>query len=149
VSNDLSCSLRSVATSLLGDACWSEGNLVEARQAYAQAVLISQGAGNIHMSSSPNSNLADILVEEGKLHQAARRVLRDLADGHITGRGKFSPLAENVYAGLSRISYEWNHLEDAEKYVSNASSFLSAGERRFSCRGRCIVSKVKALTVQS
>jgi ATP/maltotriose-dependent transcriptional regulator MalT len=30
--------------------------------------------------------------------------------------GKISPLAESLYAGLGRISYEWNHLEDAEKY---------------------------------
>jgi LuxR family maltose regulon positive regulatory protein len=31
--------------------------------------------------------------------------------------GHSSPLAENIYAGLSRVSYEWNHLETAAQYA--------------------------------
>ena len=115
-SNDFSCSLRSVATSILGDACWLEGNLAEAQRAYADAVLISQAAGNIHMVIITNSNLADILVELGQLQQAARLYSETLKMA-TSSDGQISPLAEKVYAGLSRVSYEWNHLEDAEKYV--------------------------------
>ena len=116
VSNDFSCTLRSVATSILGDSCWLEGNLVEAQRAYTDAVLISQSAGNIHMVIIANSNLADILMEQGQLHQADRIYSETLQMATLPD-GQISPLAEKVYAGLSRISYEWNHLEDAAKYV--------------------------------
>jgi LuxR family maltose regulon positive regulatory protein len=63
-----------------------------------------------------NSNLAEILMEQGQLHQAMKiytdtLALATLADGQI------SPLAERVFAGLSRVSFEWNHLEAAAEHV--------------------------------
>ena len=116
VSSDLSCSLRSAATSILGDASWMDGNLAEAERAYTDAVLIGQATGNIHMVIIANSNLADILMEQGKLQQAAR-IYSEALRMAMFPDGKISPLAERVYAGLSRISYEWNRLEDAAKYV--------------------------------
>jgi LuxR family maltose regulon positive regulatory protein len=118
VSSDLSCSLRSAATSILGDASWMDGDLAEAQRAYADAVLISQATGNIHMVIIANSNLADILVEQGKLQQAAR-IYSETLQMAMLPDGKISPLADRVYAGLSRISYEWNHLEDTAKYVQH------------------------------
>ena len=88
VSNDFSCSLRSVATSLLGDASWMDGNLAEAQRAYTDAVVISQAAGNSHTVIIASSNLADILMEQGQLQQAARFYsdtlrLATLPDGQI------------------------------------------------------------------
>jgi LuxR family maltose regulon positive regulatory protein len=116
VVDDFSCSLRSAATSILGDASWMDGDLMEAGRAYTQALQISQTAGNIHMAIITNSNLADVLMEQGQLHRAGAiyaEALRmaTLADGQI------SPLAGRAYAGLSHLSYEWNHLEDAEGYA--------------------------------
>ena len=115
-SNTFSCSLRSVATSILGDASWMNGNLEDARHAYLEAVRIGQGAGNIYMTMIANSNLADVLIEQGELHQAARIYSETL---QIATRqdGQKLPLADRIYAGLSKISYEWNHLEDAAQYV--------------------------------
>ena len=114
--NDFSCSLRGVAISILGDASWMNGNLEEAQRAYTDAVQISQAEGNIHMVIIASSNLANVLLEQGQLHEAARIYSRHgrlaaLPDGQI------SPLTERVHAGLSRVAYEWNHLEEAAGHV--------------------------------
>ncbi len=114
--NDFSCSLRSAATSILGDASWMDGELAEAGRAYAEAVLVSQAAGNLYMGIVANSNLADVLMEQGQLHKAAR-VYADALQAATLPDGQISPLAEAAYAGLSRVSYEWNQLEASEEYA--------------------------------
>jgi LuxR family maltose regulon positive regulatory protein len=116
VSSDFSCGLRSVATSLLGDACWLEGDLAEAQRAYTDAVQISQAAGNIPMIIISNSNLAEVLLEQGQLQLAARSYAEALQIATLPD-GQISPLAESVYAGLGRIAYERNHLAEAAKYI--------------------------------
>jgi LuxR family maltose regulon positive regulatory protein len=115
-SDSFSCSLRSVATLLLGDASQLNGNLEEARRAYTEAVLIGRAANDPQMVMIANSDLAGVLMELGQLRQAARTYSETLQmatrpDGHS------SPLAEDIYAGLSRMSYEWNHLEAAAQYA--------------------------------
>ncbi len=115
-SSDFSCSLRSAATSILGDACWMGGNLAGAQDAYASAVQISQAAGSIHMGIICGANLAEVLLEQGQLQSAARHYSQTLQLARLPD-GQISPLAEQVYAGLSRIAYEWNHLEEAAEYA--------------------------------
>ena len=111
-----------MATSVLGDACRLEGNLAEARGTYSDAVRISQGEGNCHMTIIANCNLADILLEEGQLQQAGRifsemALLARLPDGQI------SPLIDRVCAGLSRVSYETNRLDEAQTYARQCIDF--------------------------
>jgi LuxR family maltose regulon positive regulatory protein len=69
-----------------------------------------------------NSNLAGVLIEQGYLHQSARIFSETLGMAALPD-GQVSPLSERVYAGLSRVAYEWNHLEDAEKYVHQCIEF--------------------------
>jgi LuxR family transcriptional regulator, maltose regulon positive regulatory protein len=109
-------SLRSVATAALGDASWITGNVEEARLAYTEAVRIGQAADNIHMVIIANSNLAHILIELGRLHQAAR-IYSETLQMATRPDGQRSPLADGIYVGLSRVSYEWNHLEVAAQYT--------------------------------
>lgn len=109
-------SLRSVATATLGDASWITGNVEEAKLAYTEAVRIGQAAGNLHMIIIANSNLAHSLMEQGRLHQAAR-IYSETLQMATRPDGQRSPLADRVYAGLSRVSYEWNHLEAAAQYT--------------------------------
>jgi len=109
-------SLRSVATATLGDASWITGNVEEARLAYTEAVRIGQAADNIHMVIIASSNLAHILMEQGRLHQAAR-IYSETLQMATRPDGQRSPLADGIYAGLSRVSYEWNHLEVAAQYT--------------------------------
>lgn len=114
--NAFSCSLRSVATSILGDASQMNGNLEQARRAYSEAARMSQAAGNIYMTMIANSNLADILIEQGKLHQAYRIYSESLQLARRPD-GQELPLADRFYGGLSKIAYEWNYLEDAAQYA--------------------------------
>jgi len=114
--NEFSCSIRSVATSILGDASWMNGNLESARQAYLEAVQISQAAGNRYMTMIANSNLAEVLIEQGELHQAARIYTETL---QIATRpdGQKLPLADRIYAGLGEIFFEWNQLDTAGQHL--------------------------------
>jgi len=109
-------SLRSLATSILGDASWLNGDLETARGAYTEAVRIGRAADNIHLTIIANSHIAETLIEQGQLHAAARTYAESLK--MATGQnGQTSPLAARVHAGLSQVSYEWNHLEAATQHV--------------------------------
>jgi len=112
----VSRSLRTVATSLLGDASTMNGDLENARLAYLEAKQIGQAAGDIHLVIVVNSNLANILVEQGHLHQAANIYSETL---QMTSRpdGQKSVIAGRVYIELSQVSYEWNLLESATQQV--------------------------------
>ena len=142
-SNDFSCSLRSIASALLGDASWTDGNLAEAQSAYADSVSISQTAGNTHVIITASSNLADALMGQGKLQHAARIFsgalqMVTLADGSI------SPLAGRVYAHLARISYEWNRLDDAAKYARQAIELSGSwGSLEYQAIGHTVLASVK------
>jgi hypothetical protein len=105
-----------VATAALGDASWITGNVEEARLAYTEAVRIGQAADNIHMVIIANSNLAHTLMELGRLHQAAR-IYSETLQMATHPDGQTSPLADGIYVGLSRVSYEWNRLEVAAQYT--------------------------------
>jgi LuxR family maltose regulon positive regulatory protein len=93
-SDPLSCSLRSLATDILGDASWINGDLEEAKHAYTEAVRISRAADNSHMAIIVNAHLAEILIEQGQLHHAAR-----------------------IYTETLQMAYEQNRLEAAAEYV--------------------------------
>jgi LuxR family maltose regulon positive regulatory protein len=114
--NPFSASIKSVATSVLGDASWISGDLDQAYRAYADAVQIGRAANNIHLAVVASINLAAVLTEQGCLHRAARiysEALRETA--RPDGRG--SPLAAGALAGLAGVSYEWNQLEAAAGYA--------------------------------
>jgi LuxR family maltose regulon positive regulatory protein len=105
-----------VATSLLGDASRINGNLEEAIQAYTEAIKIGREANNLNMVIIANSNIADILMEQGQLHRAADTYARSLQMA-VRPDGQRSPLAAKIFAGLGRLSYEWNRLDEAEQNI--------------------------------
>jgi LuxR family maltose regulon positive regulatory protein len=114
--SSISRSVRSVATSILGDASWINGNLEEAIRAYTEAGRIGREAGNPYMTVIAESNLADVLMEQGRLRLAADRYAHALQMA-IRPDGQKSPLAEKILAGLGRLAYEENRLSDAEQYL--------------------------------
>ena len=115
-SDPFSCSIRSVATVILGDASWMSGKLEEAERAYTEALRIGRLADNVHMAIIANSALADILMQRGRLQQATR-IYSETLQMATRPDGQRSPLADRLYAGLSRVTYEWNHLEAAAQYA--------------------------------
>jgi LuxR family maltose regulon positive regulatory protein len=114
-SSNFSCSLRSVATSILGDASWLNENLEEARLAYLDAVQI--GREEPAMKVIAGINLAGVIREQGQLHLAAR-IYRDILEEAISPDGTMLPVADRALFGLAKIYYEWNQLETAGQYIS-------------------------------
>ncbi len=88
--SSISRSIRSVATSILGDASWINGNLDDAARAYTEAIRIGREAGNLHMVIIANSNLAEVLMEQGQLHRAADTYNQIPANGSPPGRAKIA-----------------------------------------------------------
>lgn len=117
-SDDFSCSMRSVATSICGDASWINGNLEEARRAYLEAAQISHSSGNTYMTMIAKSNLADVLIEQGELQQAAQIFTENLQIARRTD-GQVLPIADRQLAGLGSISYEWNQLATADQHFQH------------------------------
>jgi ATP/maltotriose-dependent transcriptional regulator MalT len=114
--SSISQSLRSVSTSILGDASWINGNLEEAIRAYTEAIHIGREARNLHMEIIANSNLGDVLLEQGQLLKAADTFARSLQLA-VRPDGQRSPLAGRLCAGLGRLAYERNQLEEAEMHL--------------------------------
>ena len=103
----ISRSLRTVAYALRGDASWMNGDLENAKEAYTEAVKIGQAAGDIHLTIVNNSNLANVLIEQGSLHQAAR-IYSDTLQIAARPDGQKSIITGRVYGELSQVFYEWN-----------------------------------------
>jgi LuxR family transcriptional regulator, maltose regulon positive regulatory protein len=114
--SSISRSIRSVATSVLGDASCINGNLDDAIRAYSEAIRIGQEAGNLHMVIIANSNLADVMIEQGQLCRAADIYAQSLQSA-IRPDGQRSPLAGPIYAGLGRLFYEYNRMEEAAQNI--------------------------------
>jgi LuxR family transcriptional regulator, maltose regulon positive regulatory protein len=114
--SSISQSIRSVATTILGDASWINGNLEQAVHAYNEAIRIGQEVDNLHMVIIANSHLGDILMEQGQLNRAASTYSKSLQMA-VRPDGQRSPLAGSIYAGLGRLSYECNRLKDAGQYM--------------------------------
>ena len=108
----ISRSMRVVSTSLLGDATSMTGDLEEAKRAYIESARFCQAAGDVHLTIVVNSNLADILVEQGMLHQAEKIYSETLA---LATRpdGQRAVIAGRLLVELSQVYYEWNQLENA------------------------------------
>ncbi|HZU86536.1 MAG TPA: LuxR C-terminal-related transcriptional regulator, partial [Anaerolineaceae bacterium] len=114
--SSISQSIRSVATTILGDASWINGDLQEAIRAYTEAIRIGREAHNLHMVVIANSSLADIFLEQGQLSRAAD-IYNQTLQMAVRPDGQRSPLAERIYAGLARVAYERNQLSDADQYI--------------------------------
>jgi LuxR family transcriptional regulator, maltose regulon positive regulatory protein len=141
--DDFSCSLSSVATSILGDAGWLSGNLEEARRAYTEALRIGRGANNPHMVIMAQSNLADLFYEIGSLGLAARSYAETLQSA-IRADGQDSPFAARLYYGLGRVNYQWNHLTESEQFVE-ACLHLSRqwGDVDLECLGTLLAARLE------
>jgi LuxR family maltose regulon positive regulatory protein len=111
-----SCSMRGVATTILGDASFSVGDLESAKNAYAEAARIAELAEDTPMSALAKSHLAGILLEQGSLRAAAHAYEEALALAAHPDGGAW-PLAEDAHVGLAIAAYEWNLLEQAEQHV--------------------------------
>jgi LuxR family maltose regulon positive regulatory protein len=114
-------SLRAVSASLLGDATSLTGDLEEAKRAYIESARISQSAGDVHLTIVINSNLANILVEQGLLQQA-EKIYAETLSLATRPDGQKALIAGRLLVELSQVYYEWNELEIAYQYAEQSLS---------------------------
>jgi len=106
--------VRSVVAFILGGAQLAGGDLVAAARALVQASEMGQVAGNIHLAVPAATLLADLQVQQGRLHAAFTAYQRVLEmAGH-------SPVAAQAHSGMSMVSYEWNDLEAAAHHLAQS-----------------------------
>lgn len=123
----LSQIIGSLTTSILGDASWLQGDLAEAKRAYQAAVRIGQTANEVRLVVIANSSLAEVMMAQGQLHQAAR-LFSEVLQQTAQPDGRKLPSADRAYVGLSQISYEWNQLTAAAQYAHQCLELCQTGE---------------------
>lgn len=115
--------LRCLAADNLGMAYTLQGDINAATLAFEKMVGISQKTGNTMMTLMGLSNLAGMRFQQGKLHAsaAAYQQVLDLARQEFGGS---SPTMGKALLGLGEIHREWNNLDEALRYFSDALGML-------------------------
>ena len=122
-----SCSaIRSVVSFVLGGAYRLRGDVSAARRAWLETCQTSHAAGNIYLSVSATSALADLFIEQGWLQKASEKYQEALSLATYSD-GRRLPVAARALAGLSGVLYEWNNLEEALRCATECIAFASCG----------------------
>jgi LuxR family maltose regulon positive regulatory protein len=111
--------LRGILADILGAAYDASGNTAAASQAYTEAAALSQAAGNPLIALIALGNLARLQETQGRLRQAAATCHQtlELAAGL---QGEPPPSAGMAEAGLGKLAYEWDQLDDAARHLEVA-----------------------------
>jgi LuxR family maltose regulon positive regulatory protein len=111
--------LRGVAADNLGIAYLSRGDLTAAEEALELAIVVAQKGSNTMMAVAALCNLAGLRVLRGQLRLAGANYRRALK--WSTGpRGQRLPVAAKALLGLGELAREWNDLDAAARYLSDA-----------------------------
>ena len=116
---------RSLAADSLGMAYTLQGDSQAATKAFQQVVHMSEQSDNVMMAIGALSNLAGLLVLQGKLREAAdayQRVIKIAAER----LGNRSQLTGKALLGLGLLAREWNDLEGALTYYEDAAEMFSS-----------------------
>ena len=137
--------LRSLATLILGDTARISGRLEEAKRAYREAARIGRAANNPHLVILGDSNLAEILIEQGQLDLAAAR-LSEALQVATCADGSKSLRADRVLAGLSRVAYQRNDLSSAARYAEQCVELCQqSGYLEFAAVGHVMLAQLQQL----
>lgn len=102
----------------LAQAAYTQGNVSHAIQLYQKAVDHQKRNNARFTAVTWSSNMVDVLLTQGQLHQAEQVCQETIAYGNQTD----SPGSAVGYAQsfLAAILYEWNHLAEAESILRNS-----------------------------
>jgi LuxR family maltose regulon positive regulatory protein len=111
--------LRAAVANALGLAYRFSGRVLEASEAFAEAIALGQAAGNYYMMMDSVTNLARMQMWRGQLRAAAQTCQQALrfaeeraaATGHILFDAGFPHIR------LGEIMREWNELGSAEQFI--------------------------------
>jgi len=122
---------RAAAAGLRGLMFWAAGDLTSAQAAYLACVDGLRRAGHVSDVLGCTITLADILVERGRLREAASAYesgLR-LAAGDDSVRGR-----ADIHVGLSRLAAERNDLDTAERHLALSRQFAELPQNPYRSR---------------
>lgn len=108
------------ATTLLGLAYWTGGELEAARRTYAVGMAGVQRAGHLSDAIGCALALADIQIAQGRLHEA----MRTYEQGLRLAAERGAPLlrgAADMYVGMSELHRERGDLDAAEQSLLRSS----------------------------
>jgi LuxR family maltose regulon positive regulatory protein len=110
---------RGGAAALLGLAFWAVGDLEAARQIYPESIEYLQRAGYLSDATGCTLALADIVITQGRLHEAmslyqqALRLASELGEPTLRGTA-------DMLVGMSELYYEQNDLPAAAQCLVRA-----------------------------
>ena len=116
---------RSVAATMLGFG-YGSGKLVEAQQAFSEAMQISKAAGNVYYHIFSGSCLGSIVFKRGKLKEAkdiSRNLLRLAVENGIEQTG----IVGSLYGNLGMISCEWNEMKEGIRLLNKGIELSELG----------------------
>lgn len=114
--------MRSLVTFVLGDACWSTGDLSEAMRAFRQVGRMEGVEGGYLPVLLAQSSVGMLLVELGSLHQA-EDTFHSVLKMTTQPNGRLLPAAAVACLGLGGLAYEWNELETCDRFARQALEF--------------------------
>lgn len=103
------------ATYFLGRGELYMGHMAQAERAFKQAGILGLEAGNLLIALHAFGNVSRVQIRIGLLNEAAetsQSILQITSERSVQAW----PAAGTAYYGLSRVYYEWNDLESAERY---------------------------------
>jgi LuxR family maltose regulon positive regulatory protein len=107
---------RGQATAFLGLAYWASGDLEAAHRSFADGMASLRMAGNLLLSISGTSILADIRMAQGRLHEAVSTYQRSLRLAADQGE-PVPPGTANMHVGISELFREYDDLEAATQHL--------------------------------
>jgi len=109
-------SILSFVTLVLGAAYLLSDDLENAGHYLAEARRIGKATGNLHVAVLSTFMLANLLADQGQLHEAVE-TYREALQSATTPAGQLLPVAARAYSGLGRVYYEWNDLEAVSQFA--------------------------------
>jgi LuxR family transcriptional regulator, maltose regulon positive regulatory protein len=138
-------SIRGIAIALLGESCFMNGELEEARQACMEARQIGLASGTVNVVVIVNCALGRIYVEQGRLHQAAEMYTEALQFA-TRPDGRKLVVAGEPFVELSLVSYEWNDLENALEQTHNCLALCrQSGQETFEAKGSIMLARLERI----
>jgi len=102
----------------LGYSYFLNGEMKAADHYLKQAGIIAKKIGNPYVALTAIYSQADILRKQGKLWEAIKVYQKASQLGIEWGEGYPLPATGYAYVGLGQIFYEWNDLEETNRYVT-------------------------------
>ena len=116
---------RSVAATMLGFGHGSD-KLVEAQQAFIEAMKISEAAGNVYYHVFAGSCLGSVMCRRGKFKEAkdfSRQLLSLAIENGIEQTG----IVGSLYGNLGTIFCEWNDFDEGLRLINKGIELSELG----------------------